>query len=101
MILKHLHAFLSLSRVLLLTSVMIALHPVAGLAQTTSVEDAQAATAPQQQVEVAPVASDVAIERRIKSILEATGWFRDIATEVDEGVVFLDGVTDTETGPAS
>lgn len=97
MILKHLHACLSLSRVFLLASVMIALHPVAGLAQTTSVEDAQAATAPQQQVEVAPVASDVAIERRIKSILEATGWFRDIATEVDEGVVFLDGVTDTET----
>ncbi|GAB6083554.1 mechanosensitive ion channel family protein [Desulfuromonas carbonis] len=43
------------------------------------------------RIEVQPVASDQAIDRRLTSILEATGWYSEIAVQVEEGVVFLDG----------
>ncbi|GLI36515.1 mechanosensitive ion channel family protein [Geobacter hydrogenophilus] len=48
-----------------------------------------------ERIEVQPVSSDQAIDRRLTSILKATGWFTEIAVEVDEGVVFLDGVTES------
>jgi len=45
------------------------------------------------QIEVRPGSSDEAIDRRLTQILEATGWYSEIAVEVGEGVVFLDGRT--------
>lgn len=44
-----------------------------------------------ERIEVQPVASDQAIDRRLTRILEATGWFSEIDVQVEEGVVFLDG----------
>lgn len=44
-----------------------------------------------ERIEVQPVASDQEINRRLTRLLEATGWFSDIAVQVEEGVVFLDG----------
>ena len=52
--------------------------------------------APEQAVSVEPLARDEAIERRIGGILEATGWYRGVGVEVEDGVVFLDGTTATE-----
>lgn len=45
----------------------------------------------EQEVAVEPQARDEAIQQRITSILNATGWFSDLGIAVDEGVVFLDG----------
>lgn len=47
------------------------------------------------QIEVQPVSSDRAINHRLTRILDETGWFSDIDVQVREGVVFLDGLTDS------
>lgn len=46
-----------------------------------------------ERIEVQPVSNDQAIDARLTRILKATGWFSDIAVQVEEGVVFLDGRT--------
>ncbi len=51
---------------------------------------------PEQAVAVEPDARDEAIQKRIARILNATGWYRNVAVVVDEGIVFLDGVTALE-----
>lgn len=48
------------------------------------------------QVDVAPANSDDRIARRIQEILEATGWFGSPEVRVDRGVVFLNGVADSQ-----
>lgn len=48
-----------------------------------------------QRVEVEPVSSDAAIDRRLTRILEATGWFIELDVHVREGVVFMDGRADS------
>ncbi len=48
------------------------------------------------RVDVAPVARDGEIRDRLEKILEATGWFQTPKVEVQDGVVFLSGQTDTE-----
>jgi small-conductance mechanosensitive channel len=45
---------------------------------------------------VQPIANDQAIDQRLTNILQATGWFPEIAVQVDEGVVFLDGQSSSE-----
>ena len=47
-------------------------------------------------VAVEPVARDDAIARRIDSILRATGWYSDVRVSTTDGVVFLDGSTQTD-----
>lgn len=59
--------------------------PMAAKAQEAAVE------APPREVAVVPAARDDQIQRRIKDILNATGWFTDVVVDVDDGVVFLDG----------
>ena len=49
-----------------------------------------------EQIKVRPIANDQAINQRLSKILKATGWFTDIAVKVEEGVVFLDGRTDSK-----
>ncbi len=48
------------------------------------------------KVDVQPLAEDAQIEARLERILEATEWFERTEVRVDEGVVFLQGATDTE-----
>lgn len=56
----------------------------------------EVATAPNEQVELTPVAGDQTIADRIGRILDATSWFQNLTITVDEGVVFLSGTTQTE-----
>ncbi len=53
------------------------------------------ATAP-TKVDVKPVARDEEIRKRLESVYEATGWFTDPHVEVREGVVFLNGLSETD-----
>ena len=76
--------------------VWIVMLPASGWAQTDTHPDPQEIAAPEQQVEIAPAASDPAIQTRIRNILEATGWYSAISVSVDEGIVFLDGIAQTE-----
>jgi len=46
-----------------------------------------------QQVTIEPVAEDEGIANRLSRILKATRWFEQIEVRVDEGVVFISGVT--------
>lgn len=62
-------------------------------AQVLEASNEDEPSAPEQQVEIDPVESDLEITQRITSILQATGWYQDIGVTVDEGVVFLDGST--------
>ncbi len=55
----------------------------------------QAPTPAPERVGVEKVSSDSAIARRLTGILESTGWFQAVQVEVREGVVFLDGSTDS------
>jgi small-conductance mechanosensitive channel len=48
------------------------------------------------KVEVQPTARDAEIQQRLLNILQATGWFRGAQVNVQEGVVFLDGLAETE-----
>lgn len=54
---------------------------------------AEEVVAPVQAVSVEPVARDDEIAKRIQEILQATGWFENARVLVDDGVVFIDGVT--------
>jgi len=54
---------------------------------------AEEQTAAPEQVDVEPSVQDEQIDARLTRILQATGWFSDPTVEVQEGVVFLDGRT--------
>lgn len=53
-------------------------------------------TTPIGDVAVEPIARDDQIDRRITQIMRATGWYRDFEVRVDDGIVFLDGLTDSD-----
>ncbi len=63
--------------------------------QTEPPERTSETTAP-DQVDVSPTADDSQIKERISGILNATGWFFETEVEVNEGVVFLRGLTENE-----
>ena len=48
------------------------------------------------KVGVNPVARDEEIRKRLQSVFDATGWFTDPRVEVREGVVFLNGGSETD-----
>jgi small-conductance mechanosensitive channel len=52
--------------------------------------------APANAVSVQPVARDGEIEKRIREIMKATGWYENPGVAVDDGVVFLDGIVKTD-----
>lgn len=49
-----------------------------------------------EQINVRPTANDQAIDQRLSKILKATGWYTGVAVKVEEGIVFLDGRTDSK-----
>ncbi len=61
--------------------------------QTETTE--QDETAAPERVDVAPVADDTQIRERLVRILTATEWFENPQVEVNDGVVFLSGSTET------
>jgi small conductance mechanosensitive channel len=48
------------------------------------------------RVDIEPVAHDDQIRKRLESILTATGWFGEPRVRVEEGVVFLRGLAESE-----
>jgi len=48
------------------------------------------------KVDVKPVADDEEIGQRLQRVLDATGWFTKPQVEVNEGVVFLSGKTESD-----
>lgn len=72
----------------LLISFTLSTHAVAQLADEPVPSE--------QAVTIEPVARDEAIEERIGRILQATGWYRNVAIAVDEGIVFLDGIAGSQ-----
>ena len=62
-----------------------------GQTQTTETDE----SAVPERVDVAPVAGDSQIRDRLVRILAATEWFENPEVEVNDGVVFLSGSTDT------
>ncbi|SHF23350.1 Small-conductance mechanosensitive channel [Fodinibius roseus] len=63
--------------------------------QTVPNETAAETPAP-EQVDVRPEATDSEIRERLRGILAATGWFAGTEVEVNDGVVFLRGSTETD-----
>jgi small conductance mechanosensitive channel len=61
-------------------------------AETTETDE----TAAPERVDIAPVAEDFQIRDRLDRILTATEWFENPQVEVNDGVVFLSGSTETE-----
>ncbi|MBW3096005.1 mechanosensitive ion channel family protein [Pseudohoeflea coraliihabitans] len=59
-------------------------------------QPADEASSPEQAVAVEPVARDEVIENRIGRILRATGWYRNVLVDVDEGIVFIDGIAGSQ-----
>lgn len=75
---------------------MLALAGAAVEAQT-ALPDGEAATADTgREISVAPEARDTQIMDRLTSILEASGWFDPLSVSVRQGIVFLDGQTETD-----
>lgn len=99
-----------MARIPLYIAIIIALvwFPVCGIAQeatsevgapsenaadaATDVADLQAPA----DVEIEPLAEDDEIANRLQNILEATTWFSSPRVRVDEGVVFLSGIAQTQ-----
>lgn len=48
------------------------------------------------KVDVKPVARDEEIRTRLQSVLDATGWFTSPHVRVEDGVVFLNGQSETD-----
>jgi small conductance mechanosensitive channel len=67
-----------------------------GLIETPMPSENETPLEAPEDVSIEPVARDEEIRERLKSILEATGWFVNPEVEVQEGVVFLRGQTKTE-----
>lgn len=49
-----------------------------------------------REIAVAPGARDTQIEDRLRSILDASAWFHPLSVSVRQGIVFLDGQTETD-----
>lgn len=65
-------------------------------AQTSPSAQEPVASDPQKGVPVTPDVYDSQIETRLRRILIASEWFADLTVSVREGIVFLDGETETE-----
>ncbi|MEH6831218.1 MAG: mechanosensitive ion channel domain-containing protein, partial [Sulfitobacter sp.] len=77
---------------------VLALVIAGGPGQTqTSPNSLDAATSdPHREVSVAPDVRDSEIADRLSRILVASEWFNSVTVSVREGIVFLDGQTETE-----
>jgi small-conductance mechanosensitive channel len=82
----------------LLLAAVLTLLPAVARSQSPEDRAKQADDAPAapQQVDVAPAAEDDEIEARLTRILQATEWFQDPQVQVDEGVAFLRGRTQSQ-----
>jgi len=66
------------------------------IAQVDSPPREPVASETAREIAVAPEALDAEIEGRLQRILETSGWFSPLDVSVREGIVFLDGQTETD-----
>ncbi len=66
------------------------------LAQNTPGNEDIPASDTAREVAVTPGARDTQIAARLESILEASAWFDPLSVSVRQGIVFLDGQTETD-----
>lgn len=85
---------------IVLTATVIAQEPVekAGIADAPKKRPPgkEDLTPAPTKVDVKPVARDEEIRKRLQSVLDATGWFTAPEVHVEEGVVFLNGRTESD-----
>ncbi|WP_298259932.1 mechanosensitive ion channel family protein [uncultured Litoreibacter sp.] len=81
------------TRILFALCAVFALSSVAISQEATEVENE--VTAPAQAVSVEPVARDEEIAQRVVEIMRSTGWYKFSRVEVKDGIVFLDGRTNS------
>jgi small conductance mechanosensitive channel len=86
-----LHHYLLIILILLITVPLSV--PAQGQNQTETTTTVESA-AP-ERIDVAPVAQDSQIRDRLAGILTATEWFENPQVEVNDGVVFLSGSTES------
>ena len=65
-------------------------------AQTSLTVEETAAPGSTTEIAVAPGARDAQISDRLRRILNASNWFSSLTVSVREGIVFLDGQTETD-----
>ena len=65
-------------------------------AQTSPTVEETAAPGSTTEIAVAPGARDTQISDRLRRILNASNWFSSLTVSVREGIVFLDGQTETD-----
>lgn len=79
---------------------MFALHPAPppAAAQTPDVpaQTDTIAADTEREIAIAPEARDAEIAQRLERILKASEWFDPLTVSVSEGIVFLDGQTETD-----
>ncbi|MEP3348096.1 MAG: mechanosensitive ion channel family protein [Litoreibacter sp.] len=84
----------------MLTRILFALCAVFALSLPTLAQEAATTedevTAPAQAVSVEPVARDEEIAQRVVEIMRSTGWYKFSRVEVKDGIVFLDGRTNSD-----
>jgi small conductance mechanosensitive channel len=84
-------------RCLFIVLLLLITMPLSVLAQgqnQTEITEPDETAAP-ERVDVAPMAEDSQIRDRLAGILNATEWFENPQVEVNDGVVFLSGSTET------
>ncbi|MFW2542057.1 mechanosensitive ion channel domain-containing protein [Primorskyibacter sp. 2E107] len=81
----------ALSLLLLLTTPLLAQDAPAAEAESMDEEVVDT----NQTVSVEGGVRDDQIERRLSNIIESSGWYSDVAVHVEDGIVFLDGTTDS------
>ena len=67
-----------------------------GQAQTSANAVDPVASDPQKEISIAPDVRDSEIEDRLRRIMVTSEWFAPLTVSVREGIVFLDGQTETE-----
>ncbi|WGW02261.1 mechanosensitive ion channel family protein [Tropicibacter oceani] len=79
----------------LLFLAMLAASPLPAQETATETAPEEEVIDTQQTVSVQGGVRDDQIEARLRNILEASGWYSDVMVEVEDGIVFLDGTTDS------
>ncbi|MEZ6044180.1 MAG: BON domain-containing protein [Planctomycetaceae bacterium] len=64
--------------------------------QSLITDESEEEIAAPEKVEVTPQSYDGDITKRLERIYQATGWFSSLEITTDEGIVFLNGVADSE-----
>lgn len=74
----------------------LSLFGLAAVAQSVPTPADTVTSDPDREVTIAPDVRDSEIADRLSRILRASEWFDDLTVSVNEGIVFLDGQTETE-----